>query len=154
MYNALAMGPSLASDFFKSTIRDIIKDLNGVVNMADDLVYSTDDDEHDRNLLALMEKCLEVGLTLNLNKLKFKCKNVPFFGNIITGKGIKPDPSKVQAITNWPVPTCLKELQSLLGTVNFLNKFILQLSKLHLPLQSLCKKDIDFKWSDTHQKAF
>ena len=155
VYNVLAMGFSLASDVFESTIRDIIKDLNGIVNIADDLlVYGTDDDDHDRNLLALLEKCHAVGLTLNPNKLKFKCKTVPFFGNIVTDEGIKPDPSKVQAIKNWPVPTCLKELQSFLGVVNFLNKFIPQLSKLRLPLQGLCKKDIDFKWSDTHQKAF
>ena len=80
VYNVLAMGLSLASDVFESTIRDIIKDLNGVVNIADDLlVFGTDDDDHDKNLLALLEKCHEIGLTFNPNKLKFKCKSVPFF---------------------------------------------------------------------------
>ena len=112
VYNVLAMGLSLASDVLESTIRDIIKDLNGVVNIADDLlVYGTDDDEHDRNLLALLEKYREVGLTLNPNKLKFKCKSVPFFGNVVTDKGIQSDPSKVQAIKKWLVPTCLRDLQ-------------------------------------------
>ena len=78
VYNVLAMGLSLASDIFESTIRDIIKDLKGVVNIADDLlVYGTDDDENDRNLLALSDKCHEIELTLNPNKLKFKCKSVP-----------------------------------------------------------------------------
>ena len=96
----------------------------------------------------------EIRLKLNPNKLKFKCKSIPFFKNVITDEVIKPNPSKVQAIKNWPVPTCLKDLQSFLGAVNFLNKFISQLSKLCLPLQALCKKDIDFTWSDTHQKAF
>ena len=99
-------------------------DLNGVVKIADDLlVYGTDDDEHDRNLVALLEKCHEVGLTLNPNKLKFKCKNVPFFGNVVTDEGINSDPLKVQAIKNWPVPTCLKELQSFLGAVNLTSSF-------------------------------
>ena len=71
--------------------------------------------------------------------------NVPFFGNIVTNKGIRPDPSKVQAIKD-----CLKDLQSFLGAVNFLSKFIPKLSKLRLPLQGLCKKDVDFMWSETH----
>ena len=79
---------------------------------------------------------------------------LPFFGNIVTNKGIRPDPSKVQAIKDWPVPNCLKDLQSFLGAVNFLSKFIPKLSKLHLPLQGLCKKDVDFVWSETHQEAF
>ena len=145
------MGLSLASDVIESTIGNIIKDLNRVINIADDLlVYGTDDDEHDSNLLAILEKCHEVGLTLNLNKLKFKCKSVPFFWNVVTDKGMQPDPSNIHAIKNWSVLTCLKDLQSFLGAVNFLNKFIPQLSKLYLPLQGLCKKDIDFKWSDTH----
>ena len=56
--NVLAMGLSLTSNVFESTTRDIIKDLNRVLNIADDLlVFGTDDDEHDRNLLALLEKC-------------------------------------------------------------------------------------------------
>ena len=38
--------------------------------------------------------------------------------------------------------------------MNFLSKFIPKLSKLHLPLQGLCKKDVDFVWSKTHQEAF
>ena len=79
---------------------------------------------------------------------------MPFFGNVVTDWGFKPDPLKVQAIKHWPIPKCLKDLQSFLGAVNFLNKFIPQLSKLHLPLQDLYKKDTDFKWFDTHQKAF
>ena len=79
---------------------------------------------------------------------------MPFFGNIVTNKGIRPDPSKVKAIKDWPVPNCLKDLQSFLGAVNFLSKFIPKLSKLRLPLQGLCKKDVDFVWSKTHQEAF
>ena len=155
VHNVLAMGLSLSSDVFESTIRDIIKDLHGVVNIADDiLVFGKDAGEHDRNLLALLDKCREVNLTLNPKKLKFKSQSVPFFGNIVTNKGIRPDPSKVQAIKDWPVPNCLKDLQSFLGAVNFLSKFIPKLSKLRLPLQGLCKKDVDFVWSETHQEAF
>ena len=131
VYNILAMGLSLSSDVFESTIRDIIKDLHGVVNIADDiLVFGKDAGEHDRNLLAMLDKCREVNLTLNRKKLKFKCQSVPFFGNIMTNKGIRPDPSKVQAIKDWPVPNCLKDLQSFLGAVNFLSKLIPKLSKL------------------------
>jgi len=67
---------------------------------------------------------------------------------------IKPDPNKVKAIKEWPVPKSLKDLQSFLGAVNFLSKFIPQLSRLRVPLQGLCKKDVDFTWSGAHQQAF
>ena len=38
--------------------------------------------------------------------------------------------------------------------MNFLSKFIPKLSKLHLPLQGLCKKDVDFMWSEMYHEAF
>ena len=52
--NVLAMGLCLASDVFEITIRDTIKDLNDVINIADDiLIFGNDAQDHDRNLLAL-----------------------------------------------------------------------------------------------------
>ena len=75
------------------------KDLKGVINIADDiLIYGSTVEEHDRNLLALLDRALEVNLTLNPKKFKFKCTSVPFFGNILTDNGIKPDPTKVESI--------------------------------------------------------
>ena len=73
------MGISLASDVFEITIRDIIKDLQGVINTADDiLVYGRTVEEHDRNLLVLFDRAFEVNLTLNPKKFKFKYTSVPF----------------------------------------------------------------------------
>ena len=155
IFNVLAMGLSLASDVFEITIRDITKDLKGVINIADDiLIYGSTVEEHDRNLLTLLDRALEVNLTLNPNKFKFKCTSVPFFGNILTDNGIKPDPTKVESIKNWPIPKTVKDLQSFLGAVNFLGKFIQGLSSLRSSLQGLIKKDAEYVWTGTHTNAF
>ena len=80
------------------------------MNIADDLlVYGSSVEEHDRNLRALLDRCRDKNLTLNPNKLKFKSNNVPFFGNIVTSKGMKPDPKKVEAIKKWPTPTNVRK---------------------------------------------
>ena len=97
-------------------------------------------EEHDRNLLVLFDRALEVNLTLNPKKFKFKCTSVPFFDNILTDKGIKPDPKKVEAIKNWPIPQNIKDLQSFLGAVNFLGKFIQGLPSLRSSCQRLIKR--------------
>ena len=155
IFNVLAMGLSLASDVFEITIRDITKDLKGVINIADDiLIYGSTVEEHDRNLLALLDRALEVNMTLNPKKFKFKCTSVPFFGNILTDNGIRPDPTKVEAIKNWPIPKTVKDLQSFLGAVNFLGKFIQGLSSLRSSLQGLIKKDAEYIWTGTHTNAF
>ena len=155
VHNVLAMGLSLASDVFEQIIRDIIKDLKDVLNIADDLlVYGKTVEEHDQNLKALLDRCREVCLTLNPKKLKFKSDQVPFFGNIVTSKGVKPDPKKVEAIKQWPQPTNVKELQSFLGAINYLSKYIPHLSSLRSTLQTLVKKNSEYVWTPTHDRAF
>ena len=79
---------------------------------------------------------------------------MPFFGNILTDNGIKPDPTKVESIKNWPIPKTVKDLQSFLGAVNFLGKFIQGLSSLRSSLQGLIKKDAEYIWTGTHTNAF
>ena len=55
---------------------------------------------------------------------------------------------------NWPIPKTVKDLQSFLGAVNFLGKFIQGLSSLRSSLQSLIKKDAEYIWTGTHTNAF
>ena len=79
---------------------------------------------------------------LNPQKVKFKSPEVPFYGNMLTKDGIKPDPKKVEAIQDWPIPEDQQQLQSFLGSVNYLSRFIAGLSRLRKPLQNLVGADI------------
>ena len=91
---------------------------------------------------------------LNPDKIQINVPNVPFFGQILTKDGLKPDPHKVDVIQQWPTPTCVTELQSFLGSVNYLCKFIPYLSDLRQPLQELLKSNNEFYWTQGHKKAF
>ena len=62
--------------------------------------------------------------------------------------------NKVKLIQEWPTPTNQKELQSFLGTVNYLSRFSAFLSYLRAPLQNLLKKDSEFVWTNVHQQTF
>ena len=63
-------------------------------------------------------------------------------------------PGKLELIEQWPTPTNQTELQSFLGTVNYLSRFLAFLSDLHAPLQALLKKGTEFIWTTVHQCAF
>ena len=45
-------------------------------------------------------------------------------------------------------------MQSFLGTVNYLSRFLPFLSDLRAPLQNLLKKDSEFIWTNVHQQTF
>ena len=71
----------------------------------------------------------------------------------ISSAGIKPDPNKVKEIEDWPAPSKGKELQSFLGSVNYLCHFVPEISSFRTPLQPLVKTNTDFIWLKSHTEA-
>jgi hypothetical protein len=45
-------------------------------------------------------------------------------------KGILLDPTKVQALAQWPMPTSTLQLKSFMGGINFYCKFVAHFSQL------------------------
>jgi hypothetical protein len=73
-----------------------------------------------------------------------------------TRRGIEVGKKSMRAIDEVVPPTNLKELQSLLGKINFVRRFISNLSQKVLPFSPLLKlkKDQKFMWDDEQQKVF
>ena len=77
-----------------------------------------------------------------------------FIGKIYTTQGCKPSDKKVKAITGMPKPTCLKDLQTFLGMVQYLSKFSLRIAEIAEPLHDLTKKHAPYVWGPEHNQAF
>lgn len=60
----------------------------------------------------------------------------------------------MQAIKSLPVPTCVKEVRSLIGMSSYYRRFIPNFSEIAEPIIALTKKHAHYKWTDVHQKAF
>ena len=124
IYNVLAMGLADATDIFETVIRDLLKDLNGVLYIADDvLVFGNTYDSFRNNVISFLDHCVKEDIHLNPDKIQIDCEKVSFFGHTLSKEGVHPDKAKVNLIQNWPIPNNVKELQSFLGTVNYLSKF-------------------------------
>jgi len=83
----------VSQDIFQARMDEILKDLPGVVGI-------TDEEEHDRNLKALMDRAKETGLVFNSDKCTIIQPEISFFGNIYSKDGNRPDPAKVHDIQN------------------------------------------------------
>ena len=155
MYNVLAMGLSNATDIFERCMRKVVKNLHGVVNIADDvLVFSIGKEQFQQNVISFLDCCVERDLHLNPDKIQIDVPSVPFFGQTLIKQGLKMDNRKWEVIQQWPTPTNVKELQSFLGSVNYLSKFIPNLPDFRRPLQELLKKDSEFCLLPLHDEAF
>ena len=100
---------------------------------------------------------MEHDLHLNPDKIRINVDSVPSFGQTLTKNGLMIDENKWKVIQDWPTSTNIKELQSFLGSVSYLSKFILYLSTHRKLLQDLLKQssvDAEFLWLDTHTEAF
>ncbi|XP_026399348.1 uncharacterized protein LOC113295216 [Papaver somniferum] len=91
---------------------------------------------------------------MNSLKCAFGVSSGKFLGFQVTAEGIKVDPSKTQAILMMPPPQTVKELQSFMGKVNYIRRFIPGLAQLVAVFTPLLKKGANFIWTATQQEAF
>lgn len=121
----MPFGLATSQDEFQKKQDENLEKLQGVVGIADDVcLMGKTEEEHDRNLLALMERAKSKGLVFHSEKCLIKQPQIEFFGNIYTRDGIKPDPGKVKDIREMPTPTSKDELHTFLGMLTYLSQFI------------------------------
>ena len=91
-------------------------------------------------------------MKLNPSKCAFGVSSGKFLGFMVSQRGIEANPNKIQAILNMEPPRNAKEVQSLIGRVAPLNRFVLKATDKCLPFFKVLKKA--FEWMDECQKAF
>ena len=111
---------------------------------------------HMEHLDIVLSKLSEAGLTLNLSKCKFAQPEVKFLGVKVGGGRVTPDPAKVAAIREFPLPETKQKMRSYLGFLSFYRCFIPNLATFIKPLTDLLKKSQPdtIVWSSELRSAF
>uniref|UniRef100_A0AAV2IU97 Mitochondrial protein n=1 Tax=Knipowitschia caucasica TaxID=637954 RepID=A0AAV2IU97_KNICA len=71
-----------------------------------------------------------------------------FLGYRITSSGIKPDPDKIKAVTEFNTPTTVKHVRQFLGLTGYYRRLIQDYARHAEPLHALTRKDATFQWDD------
>ena len=93
---------------------------------------------------------------MNPLKCAFGVSAGKFLGFIIHGEGVEIDPKRIEAMKKVEAPTCKKDLQKFVGKVNFLRRFISNLSgkiNAFTPIFRL-KNEVEFTWGAKQQATF
>ena len=77
-----------------------------------------------------------------------------FLGHVVGQGQVKPVEAKVQAITDFPVPSTKRQLMRFLGMAGYYRKFCNNFSAIAEPLTKLLSKRTKFVWNNDCQKAF
>jgi hypothetical protein len=125
-----------------------------VVFIDDILIYSRSEEEHEEHLHLVLQKLQDHKLYAKLSKCEFWLKQVAFLGHIILKGGTYVDPSKVQDVLSWKVPTSVSDIQSFLGLTGYYRRFIEGFSKISKPMTMLLMKDKKFKWTPAYEASF
>src|SRR4051812_12365720 len=126
------------------------------VYIDDIIIYTDSFNKHMEALQEVLQCLRKHGLFIKPKKCTFAASEVHLLGHIISKEGIRPDPAKVEAVTDFPAPTNKSELKAFLGLVNYYRGYIQGCSILAQPLNYLLREDVDFQWEGNFdaQEAF
>ena len=149
----ISNGPSAFVTAMSKAMRKHIN-VRLIVYMDDLLIYSKNEQEHLRDLRAVLQTLREEKLYLKKEKCHFLKEEVEFLGHIVSKDGIKVDPTKVAAVKDWPTPKDVSEVRSFLGLTNYFRKFIVGYASVVRPMTALLAKDAPYTWSPQCSAAF
>lgn len=110
--------------------------------------------DHDRNMLALLDRCRGKGIRLNRRSCSSTDRaRTVFMGHELTSAGLLPGRHKVAAILQMPAPTDDTNVLRLLGMATYLAKFCANFSEVTELIRQLLLKDTDFRWEDAIRGA-
>ncbi|XP_043818212.1 uncharacterized protein LOC122725251 [Manihot esculenta] len=110
--------------------------------------------QHLIDLREVFEVLERYRMRLNPAKCAFFIRGGKFLGYMVCGKGIEPNPEKVEAILKMPEPTCVRDVQRLTGRVVALNRFMSRSAERCLPFFKKLRKFSNFEWTEDCQEAF
>ena len=154
-FTRLPYGLHSAQEVFHKRINQSFDGISQVkTDINDMLIWGHSDEGHNRCLIMCLEKAQKTGMTLNVEKCKFKETELIYFGHKLTKNGMEAEENKVKAILEMPKSEDKKVVQRLLGLINYVRKFIPNLSKLATPWRELLVKNKPYEWGKSQNQSF
>ena len=148
-YTVMPFGLINAPASFQEMMDEIFEgdDDYGMLWYIDDMLIhgGETEEKHQKPVEYILQKCLDDGLAINLEKSEFHQNEVNFLGHIINGQRIRIQPSKVNVILEWQPPTKKKEVQAFLAFANYYRRFTHNYTA-KVKLLTELTKDVPFLW--------
>ncbi|CAC5425304.1 unnamed protein product [Mytilus coruscus] len=142
-------------EIFQRVMTEIMENIEGAeVIVADILIWGSTIQEHDERLKKVLDRAGQCNLKLSKSKCQFRKNEVEYVGHIISKDALKPDPEKVCAVQKMKKPENKKELQTFLGFITYLSKFLSNMSDVSAPLRVLLEEKNEWCWEKEQDTSF
>ncbi|CAI7731243.1 unnamed protein product [Closterium sp. NIES-53] len=156
-YTVMPFGLTCAPATFQMTMNEAFRPLLDkcvIIYLDDILVYSRDKQQHLADLEVVFKVLDEHRLLTKGSKCEFFHDRLECLGHVISEDGVEIDPKKVDTVKVWHPPTNITELQSILGFVNYVRRFVLDMARLTATLTDLLRKGVAFTRGEKEHAAF
>lgn len=93
-------------------------------------------------------------MKLNRDKCKIRMSEISYIGHVLSKDGLKPDKDKVRALQEMPAPENKAALMRFIGLLQYLHRFIPNLSDVSAPMRKLLEGDVQWHWKSEQQKSY
>ena len=124
--------------------------------LDDIVIYSVSWDDHLTHIQQVLERLRERGLTAKPSKCKFGIAECNYLGHVVGRGVVRPDPTKLEAVDNFPIPKMKQQLRHFLGLTGYYRRFIQDYASIASPLTDLTRKTEpqQLRWSSKCQVSF
>ncbi|KAA3473143.1 Transposon Ty3-G Gag-Pol polyprotein [Gossypium australe] len=148
----LTNAPAVFMDLMNRIFRPYL-DKFVVIFIDDILICSQDETEHTEHLRTILQILRENQLYAKFSKSEFWLMEVRFLSHIVSGEGVRVDPSKISAIMDWKPPRNISEIRSFLGLAGYYRRFVKGFSMIATPMTKLLWKNVKFEWTERCQRS-
>lgn len=156
-YLRMPFGLKNAPATFQRIMDNILRGIQNekcLVYLDDIIIFSTSLQEHVDRLREVFKRLRETNFKIQLDKSEFLRKEVAYLGHLVTQNGVKPNPDKIKAIKNYPIPSTTKQIKGFLGLLGYYRRFINNFAKITKPLTKCLKKGAKIVHDDEFKSCF
>ena len=156
-WQVLPFGLTSAPSTFERLMETVLRGLHWrtlLIYLDDIIVFSADFDTHLERLEEVFHRLQAAGLKLKPSKCTLFGERVHYLGHVVSADGVETDATKIEAVSEWPLPKHKSDVRAFLGTCGYYRRFIANYAELSRPLSQLCSTRAEFCWDNECQHAF
>lgn len=125
-----------------------------MIYLDDIIIFSSNFDTHMKHLVTIISELTQNQLKINYAKSEYFCNEIEYLGYKIKRDNITISDEKIKSIQLYPKPKTIKQIHQFVRLTSYYRRFILNYSKIAMPLTELLKKDSIFVWEEKQNNAF